>query len=60
MSTTESAVAPVTDIRRCVRCAAKAAARAILPSGAELDFCRFHLDKHREALTKMSAVIKAR
>ena len=58
MPVTESAPTPIADARRCVRCAALACARVTLPSGAELDFCRFHLDQHRDALITMSAVIR--
>lgn len=43
---------------RCDRCNAACAVRVILPSGAELAFCRHHANKHKAALAKMGALIE--
>ena len=43
---------------RCDRCGAAATMRAVLPSGAELLFCRHHARRHETRLRQLSAELQ--
>jgi hypothetical protein len=58
MTTTTTAVPPLSPAERCDRCGARAAIRALLPGGADLVFCAHHGREHAAKLKSVATEIR--